>query len=105
MPLSFDLSGGTTLAGDGRHAPERRRVLVTGAAGRIGSYFAEHSHEKYALRLTDRTFGEQRDALARYGELLEGELHDLDFLKHACAGIDTHLHLEGNPNAPATSSE
>ena len=29
----------------------RRKVLVTGAAGRIGSYFAENSHQKYDLRL------------------------------------------------------
>ncbi len=79
----------------------KRRVLVTGAAGRIGSYFAEHSHEKYDLRLTDVSFGERRDALAAHGELLEGELHDLAFLKRACEGIDTVVHLAGNPNPAA----
>jgi hypothetical protein len=30
---------------------ERRRVLVTGAAGRIGSYFARNANNKYDLRL------------------------------------------------------
>ena len=34
----------------------RRKVLVTGAAGRIGSYFAAHAHDHYDLRLTDRSF-------------------------------------------------
>src|SRR4051812_29135218 len=34
--------------------PTKRKVLVTGAAGNIGSYFAEHSHNRYALRLMVR---------------------------------------------------
>ncbi len=79
----------------------RRRVLVTGAAGHIGSYFAEHSHHKYELRLTDRAFGDAHETLGQYGELLEGELHDLDFLKRACTGIDTLVHMAGNPNPAA----
>ena len=32
----------------------RRKVLVTGAAGNIGSYFAQHSSRKYDLRLMIR---------------------------------------------------
>lgn len=32
----------------------KRHVLVTGAAGRIGSYFVKHAAEKYALRLMVR---------------------------------------------------
>lgn len=105
MPLSFDAVPNAPLAGVTQPAPGSRRVLVTGAAGNIGSYFAEHSHEKYALRLTDRTFGDHREVMARYGEIMEGELNDLPFLKRACEGIDTLLHLAGNPNASATWSE
>jgi nucleoside-diphosphate-sugar epimerase len=84
---------------------ERRSVLVTGAAGRIGSYFAEHGHAKYRLRLTDRDFGGRRSALERYGEILEGDLSDLGFLKKACEGIDTLLHLAANPNPSAVWRE
>src|SRR5439155_4259561 len=40
-----------TLAESSR---KRRRVLVTGAAGNIGSYFAEHSRHRYDLRLMVR---------------------------------------------------
>ena len=78
-----------------------RRVLVTGAAGRIGSYFAEHSGAGYDLRLTDRAFGAAREKLQTRGELMEGPLSDLDFLKRACAGIDTVVHLAGNADASA----
>ena len=99
MGLSFDvqaapLSGGPTNL--------RRRVLVTGAAGRIGSSFAEHSHDRYDLRLTDRSFAERGMGLGSCGELLEGELHDLAFLKRACEGIDTVVHLAGSPE-PASA--
>ena len=83
-----------------------RRVLVTGAAGRIGSYFAEHNHARYRLRLTDIDFGDEAHAarVARWGETFTGSLNDLDFLKEVCHGIDTVVHLAGNPSAQATWS-
>jgi nucleoside-diphosphate-sugar epimerase len=83
----------------------QRSVLVTGAAGRIGSYFAEHGHAKYRLRLTDRDFRGKGGAFQQYGEVLEGELSDLEFLKKACEGIDTVLHLAGNPDPSAVWRE
>ena len=42
MAQSFTATGTGALAKTGEST--RRRVLVTGAAGNIGSYFAEHSH-------------------------------------------------------------
>ncbi len=83
----------------------RRRVLVTGAAGRVGSSFAKHSHDRYELRLTDLSFAGREAALGACGELVEGELHDLAFLKRACAGVDTVVHLAGCPNASAPWGE
>ena len=103
MAHSFEVSD--SLLPSGPASRQRRRVLVTGAAGRIGSYFAEHGHHKYDLRLTDLAFGVRRETLGRYGELLEGELHDLDFLKRACHGVDTLVHMAGNPSPTAVWSD
>lgn len=75
----------------------KRRVLVTGAAGRIGSYFAEHARDKYALRLMVRGDEEDIDAIKPYGEVVEGDLGDLDRLKQVCEGIDTIVHMAGDP--------
>src|SRR5687768_6307092 len=38
----------------------RRRVLVTGAAGNIGAYFAEQAKDKYDLRLMVREEGDAK---------------------------------------------
>src|SRR5579884_4151159 len=80
----------------------RRHVLVTGAAGRIGSYFAEHSHDRYELRLMVRGDEEGIDRIRPYGEVVTADLSDLAALKTACAGIDTVVHMAGDPDPSAT---
>ena len=82
--------------------PARRRVLVTGADGNIGSYFAARSHEKYELILMDRNFNKNGAELAQFGQLVEGDIGDLERLKVLFAGVDTILHLAGNPSPIAT---
>ncbi len=101
MAQSFTATGTGSLAetGDG----QRRRVLVTGAAGNIGSYFAEHSHEKYDLRLMVRE-GDDAGAIQSFGEIVTGDLADLDGLKELCSGVDTVLHLAADPSPEATWS-
>jgi nucleoside-diphosphate-sugar epimerase len=84
-----------------RHQSPHRRVLVTGAAGNIGSYFAEHSRQRYALRLMIRD-GEDAGTLQKYGEVVTGNLADLDRMKTLCQGIDTVVHLAADPNPEAT---
>lgn len=79
-----------------------RTVLVTGAAGRIGSYFAEHSHEKYKLRLMVQPGQEKDTEIAAFGEVVTAELSDLPRLKELCQGIDTVVHLAGDPSPSAT---
>jgi UDP-glucose 4-epimerase len=75
-------------------------VLVTGAAGRIGSGYARYAAGRFRLRLSDRAgFGLTR--LARFGELVEAELTDPDALRRACAGVDTVLHLAAQPDPRA----
>ena len=83
-----------------RKTGERRRVLVTGAAGRIGSYFAEHSRERYDLRLMVHRESSIPKVEA-FGEVLVSDLGDLERLKEAFQGIDTVIHLAGNPSPSA----
>jgi dTDP-4-dehydrorhamnose reductase len=86
-------------------APARRRVLVTGAAGRIGSYFARHhDRSKYALRLMVRESDETQrvERIRACGELVVGELGDLEGLKRLCEGMDTVVHLAADPSPSAT---
>ena len=59
---------------------EARQVLVTGAAGRIGSDFRRLYGERYRFRLIDR-----RPIAAPAGhETTQGDLADLDVARHAC---------------------
>jgi nucleoside-diphosphate-sugar epimerase len=82
----------------------RRRVLVTGAAGNIGSYFAEHSHDRYDLRLMVLGDEDRADIekIRKFGEVVEGDVTKLDEMKRLCAGIDTVLHLAADPSPDAT---
>ena len=98
MGHSFTGTGPGSL---GESQEQKRRVLVTGAAGRIGSYFAEHSFGRYELRLMVQ-HEDQADAVRAYGEVVQGDLGDLDAMKRICAGIDTVVHMAGNPDASAT---
>lgn len=79
----------------------RRRVLVTGGGGRIGSYFAEHSHGKYDLILVDRDLDEDAMKLQKYGQVVQGDITDLPRMKELCRGVDTVLHLTATPNPSA----
>lgn len=85
-------------------ATTRRRVLVTGAAGRIGSYFAERAKNSYDLRLMIRE-DEPSDALVEAGEVVVGDLGNLEGLKRLCRGVDVVLHLAANPDPTATWEE
>jgi hypothetical protein len=76
---------------------KRRRVLVTGAAGNIGSYFAEQSHKKYDLRLLVLE-SDDRAAIERFGEIVVGDITDLERMKEVCRGVDSVLHLAANPS-------
>jgi UDP-glucose 4-epimerase len=100
MGLSFTLESGAR-GGQASGIAGRRRVLVTGAAGNIGSYFAEHGHQSYDLRLMVRQGDDRAEQLRRYGEVVEGDLADLEGLKRHCAGVHTVLHLAGDPSPSA----
>jgi len=101
MTESFTVAGSEPLAELRPDAP--RHVLVTGAAGNIGSYFAEHGHHKYRLRLMVLE-GDDSSAIEPYGEVVTGDIQDLDRMKEVCRGIDTVVHLAADPDPSATWS-
>lgn len=83
-------------------SPTKRRVLVTGAAGNIGSYFAEHASGKYDLTLLERSLDADARALEKYGKLVQGDVTDLAQMKDATRGMDTVVHLAADPTPNAT---
>ena len=98
MALSFSADTGALAKTDDS---KRRTVLVTGAGGRIGAYFAEHSREKYDLRLMVRT-AEKGEKIKGFGQVVTGTLDDLERLKAHCEGVDTVVHMAANPSPNAT---
>src|SRR4051812_12245690 len=82
----------------------RRKVLVTGAAGNIGSYFAQHSADRYDLRLMIRGDEDPDDveAIRKFGEIVTGDISNLDDMKRLCVGVDTIVHMAANPSPSAT---
>ena len=77
---------------------EKRKVLITGAAGRIGTAFRREHGDRYAFRLVDRR---PVEAPGEH-ECWVADLVDLNEARRACEGIDTVLHLAADPNSRAT---
>ncbi len=82
-----------------RSAP--RSILVTGAAGRIGSAFCRFADTRYALRLVDRVESRSGDAADTDRRYLRLDLADPAACREACANIDTVLHLAADPSPTA----
>jgi nucleoside-diphosphate-sugar epimerase len=101
MALSFTLKHPLHARGE---SPTKRVVLVTGASGNIGSYFAERSHSRYQLRLMVRE-EKEGESLAEFGDVVVGDLGDLEALKKLCAGVDTVLHLAATASPSSTWNE
>jgi nucleoside-diphosphate-sugar epimerase len=105
MALSFTAAAKDGLFACSKHPEEqRKRILVTGAAGNIGTYFAEQSHERYDMRLMVRD-GEDAakvEQLKRFGEVVTADLSALDRLKQVCHGVQTVLHLAASASPSST---
>src|SRR5687768_10917685 len=76
----------------------RRKLLITGAAGRIGTAFRGHYGDRYDLRLVDRRPVEDPGGHEHYTM----DLVQLDEARKACEGVDTVVHLAADPSPRAT---
>lgn len=76
----------------------RKRVLLTGAAGRIGTAFTRLAADRYQLRLADQNIS----PLSRDGaDVVHLDIADLEACRIACIDIDTVVHLAADPNPNA----
>jgi UDP-glucose 4-epimerase len=80
---------------------ERRTVAVTGAAGRIGSYFAEHSHEYYDFVLIVHPESDV-SKIEKFGRIVRAKLEELKKLEDTFNGVHTVVHLAADPSPSAT---
>jgi nucleoside-diphosphate-sugar epimerase len=78
-----------------------RSILLTGAAGRIGSAFCRIAPSRYRLRLADRDVSSLNEKFGSTAEIISLDIADLDASRAACAGIDTVVHLAADPSPDA----
>ncbi|MCY4352842.1 MAG: NAD(P)-dependent oxidoreductase, partial [Gemmatimonadetes bacterium] len=80
----------------------RKKVLITGAAGRIGVVLTDGLYERYQLRvLYNRTILDQK-----YDEeVMVANITDLEKMEEAVDGMDAVVHMAGNPSGGATFEE
>jgi len=86
------MSEGTTIA---------RRILLTGAAGHIGSAFREYAGKRYWLRLADRDVRKLDTAKAQGHEIMMFDIADPEACQKACQNIDTVVHLAADASPEA----
>lgn len=88
---------------DQTSASVARRVVLTGAAGRIGQAVLAHLADRWDLRPTDREGAGDADAGTTGIDVLD--VSDLDACRAAFAGADAVVHLAANPSPDATFDE
>ena len=77
----------------------KKRVLITGAAGRIGSSLAELLKERYDLRLHyHHTIPEQKPV----ADFMVADVSKYDEVVPLMEGIDAVVHMAGDPSTRAT---
>ena len=78
-----------------------RFVLLTGAAGRIGTAFRGAHGERYHFRLADLHTDALADTPSEDHEIVRIDVSDANACREACAGIDTVVHLAADPSPEA----
>src|SRR5215212_12118504 len=80
---------------------DRRFILLTGAAGRIGTAFRRVHGERYRFRLADLNTEPLADSPGVDHEIVHLDVADADACREACADIDTVIHLAADPSPDA----
>lgn len=76
---------------------DKRKVLITGGAGRIGQFITRQWAERYDIVLTD-----VKEPADTFGfPFTQADLADFDAIAPLCQGIDTVVHLGADPRMEA----
>ena len=75
------------------------RILITGAAGAVGTILVEGLRDRYQLR------GFDREPMPDLADAVVGELTDFEAVVRATQGMDAVIHLAGNPSGAAPWQE
>ena len=68
---------------------EQMKILITGAAGAIGSTLVKGLKDKYQLRGLDLT------PMPDLDDTITGDIADVDTVSNTIEGMDTVIHLAG----------
>lgn len=80
-------------------AEGKKRVLITGAAGRIGSSLAERLKDRYDLRLQYNKNIPQNPPVKDW---LVADISKLEQIAPAMQGVDAVVHMAGDPSTSAS---
>ena len=75
-----------------------KKVLITGAAGRIGRTLRAGLNGRCDLRLMDR----EPINDAEVNDVHVGDVADIECMTAVCQGVDAVVHLAGNPSTGAS---
>jgi nucleoside-diphosphate-sugar epimerase len=76
----------------------RKRVLITGAAGRIGSSLASQLHDRYDLRLQ---YNRSPIANPPVADVVQADIANYDQVVPLMDGVDAVVHMAGEPSVGA----
>src|SRR5919108_3687518 len=79
----------------------KRKVLVTGGCGKIGSYFVQFASDKYSIRVVDKVAWDSERLGPFSGESLVLDLQSFAACLQACANMDMVIHLAADPDPKA----
>lgn len=83
----------------------QRKIVITGAAGRIGSSLAENFKEFEELVLADKDLDKLKALEGENSTLFELDILDKASCLEVCEGADTVIHLAANPSPESTFAE